>query len=74
MKCQTISTLDGIFTLDDSGFYVPIVEPDPEISVWAFRTFWLAAITFCILVLFGAGYCALQAWRAVEALAGISIN
>jgi hypothetical protein len=38
MKPRTIATDHGIFTLDDTGFYIPFEEPEPKVSglwLWA---------------------------------------
>jgi hypothetical protein len=60
MKPQTISTLEGMFTLDRDGFYIPYEEPEPKISgAWMYV---LAAVVASLVV--GA------VWMAARAVAG----
>lgn len=40
MKPRTIVTLEGIFTLDSTGFYQPYVEPEPKSATWMY--WWVA--------------------------------
>ncbi len=59
MKPRTIVTLEGIFMLDASGFYVP-ADPPAAKSRWPLILYPLAAIgtsgaVFCL-------YRAVQAW------------
>lgn len=47
MKPQRISTLEGIFVLDDSGFYKPYTEPAPKSS-----GLWLYAMAMAGFIIF----------------------
>lgn len=62
MKPRTISTLEGLFVLDDSGFYKPYIAPEPKASL-----LWLTCMgigTFAAAVLIGAYF-------VMEAVAGV---
>lgn len=60
MKPRTILTLEGIFVLDDTGFYKPYEEPEPKSSgVWAY--FYVASVAAAVLI---------GAYFVLEAVAG----
>ncbi|WP_181170987.1 hypothetical protein [Mesorhizobium sp. B2-1-3] len=61
MKPGTISTTDGIFVLDSSGFYQPYTEPEQKSS-----GLWMYGVLVIAVGLFGwAAYRAVLAWMAV---------
>lgn len=51
MKPQTISTLEGIFVLDETGFYQPYVEPEPKSATWMY--YWVAGAVIAAVVAWG---------------------
>jgi hypothetical protein len=48
MKPQTIVTIEGIYTLDSSGFYVPYIPPEPKSVTWMY--YWVGAVGIAALV------------------------
>ena len=62
MKPQRIVTLEGIYTLDSSGFYVPVAEPEPKVSGLYLMAMGIG--TFAAAVLIGAYF-------VMEAVAGV---
>jgi len=51
MKPQTIVTLEGIYTLDSSGFYQPYTPPEPKSATWMY--YWVAGSVIAAVVAWG---------------------